>query len=289
VAPILCFVHKAAAGRRFPRVKPCMRLAGLLLLWAAPSEAQPAARQVLLLQAIERGDLVADSFTRDFRAELDHRVGASVNVVQITVVPAGLTGPPAQAVVDYIRAIYTNRPAPNLIVTVTGPAAVFARMYRDQLFPGAPMLFAAVDQRFLNDTPLSDNESAVPTVNDFPLFVDTILQLLPRTERVFMVMGAGAFRDFWRPELEKQFRRFQDRVTFVWLEDLSLQELLRRCAQLPDHSAIFFVAFLTDAEGASYADERVIGDLHATAKCASVWSAERAYGCWNGGWCAHAH
>ena len=51
-----------------------------------------------------------DSFTRDFRAELDQRAGASVNVVQIIVVPPGLTGAPAQAVVDYIRAIYANRP-----------------------------------------------------------------------------------------------------------------------------------------------------------------------------------
>jgi signal transduction histidine kinase len=185
--------------------------------------------------------------------------------VQITVVPSGLTGAPAQAVIDYILAIYAERPKPDLIVTVTGPAAVFARTFRQQLFPDTPLLFAALDQRFLLHAPLTDNETAVPSLNDYPLFVETILQLRPQTRQVFMVMGAGAFRDFWRPELEKPFRRFQDRVTFVWLEDLSLPELLRRCANLPEGSAIFFVSFLTDAQGASYDEERVIADLHDTA------------------------
>ena len=33
-------------------------------------------------------------------------------------------------------------------ITVAGPAAVFARKYRQQLFPDTPLLFAAVDQRY---------------------------------------------------------------------------------------------------------------------------------------------
>ena len=236
-----------------------------LLLAASSSEAKAPVRQVLVLQGVDRGDMAIDSFTRDFRTELTRRAGASVNVVQITVLPLGLTGAPAQAVIDYIHAIYADQPKPDLIVTVTGPPAVFARTYRQQLFPDTPLLFAAVDQRFLGGTPLGDGETAVSVLNDFPLFVETILQLLPQTQQVFMVIGAGAYRDFWRPELENQFRRFQNRLTFVWLEDQSLSEVLRRCAHLPDHSAILYVTFLADAQGASYAEEQVVGDLHATA------------------------
>ena len=64
-------------------------------------------------------------------------------------------------------------------MTVGGPAAVFARQHRRQLFPETPLLFASVDQRYLRDAPLGDNETAVAVVNDFPRLIDDILQVLP--------------------------------------------------------------------------------------------------------------
>ena len=120
-----------------------------------------------------------------------------MNVVQVVVGPTGFVGAPEQAVVDYIRSTFADRPKPDLIVTVAGPAAVFARKYRQQLFPDTPLLFAAVDQRFLRDAPLGENETAVAVVNDFPRLVDDILQLLPQTRQVFMVMGSGQLGRFW--------------------------------------------------------------------------------------------
>ena len=150
-----------------------------------------------------------DHFTGNFRVDLDQRAGRPVNVVQVVVGPTGFVGAPEQAVVDYIRSTFADRPKPDLIVTVAGPAAVFARKYRQQLFPDTPLLFASVDQRFLRDAPLGENETAVAVVNDFPRLVDDILQLLPQTRQVFMVMGSGQLGQFWRRELENEFRRFQ--------------------------------------------------------------------------------
>ena len=111
-----------------------------------PSDAQPAVRQVLVLQSFDRGNLVIDHFTGNFRVELDQRAGEPVNVVQVVVGPTGFVGAPEQAVVDYIRSTFADRPKPDLIVTVAGPAAVFARKYRQQLFPDTPLLFASVDR-----------------------------------------------------------------------------------------------------------------------------------------------
>ena len=100
---------------------------------------------------------------------------------------------------------FADGPKPDLIVTIAGPAAVFARKYRQQLFPDTPLLFAAVDQRYLRDAPLGENETAVVAANDFPRVIDVILQLLPQTRQVFMVMGSGQIGKFWRGELEEQF------------------------------------------------------------------------------------
>ncbi len=65
-------------------------------------------------------------------------------------------------------------------------------------------------------------------------------------------------------------------MTFVWGDDLSLPEILRRSAGLPDHSAILFMSFGTDAGGAAYADERVLGDLNTTAR-APVFGLQSTY------------
>ena len=206
-----------------------------------------------------------DQFTGNFRVELDQRAEGPVNVVQVVVGPTGFVGAPEQAVVDYIRSTFVDRPKPDLIVTVAGPAAVFARKYRQQLFPDTPTLLASVDQKYLGDAPLGDNETAVAVVNDYPRVIEDILQLLPQTKQVFMVIGSGQIGQFWRRELENEFRRFHDRLTFVWFDNLSVQETLRRSASLPDNSAIVYVIFGTDAAGAAYADDRLFAELHATA------------------------
>ena len=88
-----------------------------------------------------------------------------------------------------------------------------------------------------------------------------MLQLLPQTRQVFVVAGSGQVGEFWQRELKAQFARFQDRLTFFWLDDLSFPEILRRSASLPDNSAIFYITFGTDAAGAAYADERVLADF----------------------------
>ena len=243
----------------------CAALTGVLVLGAASSAAAQTVPQILLLQSFNRGNLTLDSFTASFRLELDRLAGSPMNVVEVVVGPTGFVGASEPAVVDYIRSMFTGHRGPDLIVTVAGPAAAFARTYREQLFPSAPLVFAGVDQRTLRGAPLGNNDTAVAVDNDFSGFVDDILELLPKTREVFVVVGSGALARFWRQELTDQFSRFRDRLTFAWSNDLSLPEMLRRCASLPRNSVIFFLNFGMDAQGRTYADERVFAALHDSA------------------------
>ena len=118
---MLGFVCKAGAGGRFSRVA----LSGLLVLVAAPHATAQPVRQVLVLQSVDRGNLVIDQFTGDFRVELDQRAERPVNVIQVVVGPTGFVRAPEQAVVDYIRSTFIDRPKPDLIMTVGGPRGGF--------------------------------------------------------------------------------------------------------------------------------------------------------------------
>jgi signal transduction histidine kinase len=258
-------VKVAAQGVSLSVKKQCAALLTVLALAATPAETQVPVRQVLVLQSYDRGNLILDHFTTNLRVDLDEYSGGPVNFIQVNVGPTGFVGAPEQSEVDFIRSNFEGRPKPDLIISMAGPAAVFARKYRSQLFPETPLLLASVDQRYLGDAPLGDNETAVPVLSDFPGLVDDILQVRPQTRMVFMVIGSGVIGKFWRHRLEEQFSRFHDRLTFVWSENMSLSQVLRHCSMLPADSAIYYFTFGTDAAGAAYADERVIASLHASA------------------------
>ncbi len=235
-----------------------------VMLTAESSEAQ-SVRHVLLLQSFDRGNMTDDYTTANFRVDLGRRTGQAVNVVEIVVGPTGFVGAPEQTIVDYIRSAFADRPKPDLIVTLAGPAAAFARKYRKQLFPDVPLLLASVNQQYLRDAPLGENETAVAVASDFPGVIDLILELLPQTKQVFVVVGSGQSGTFWGRELQTRFMRFQDRLTFIWSGGLSLTEILRQCASLPRDSAILYLSLGTDGRGGAYADARVLADLHAAA------------------------
>ena len=64
-------------------------LCGLLLIAVTPNPAQAAPKQILVLQSLDRGNLVLDQFIGDFRVQLDKQAGEPVDVVQIVVGPTG--------------------------------------------------------------------------------------------------------------------------------------------------------------------------------------------------------
>src|SRR5262245_54939423 len=92
-------------------------LAAILFVVGAVSS-DAAVRQVLVLHSFERGNMSQDYFHRNFRIDLDERLGAPVSVVEFVVSPAGFIVPPEEAILDYLLTAFGDRPKPNLIVTI---------------------------------------------------------------------------------------------------------------------------------------------------------------------------
>jgi signal transduction histidine kinase len=236
---------------------------GLALVLATASEAR--GRRVLLLQSADRGNLGLDEFTANLRLSLDGRFAEPLTFTQFVVTPAGYTATPERAVLEYLRSVSAGQPEPDLVVTVGGLAAVFARKHRAELFPRSPLLLAATDRRFIEATPLADDETAVAVDNDPRALVEDILRLLPQTSTVFIVIGSGERGEFWRTQLDQEFARLRDRVRFEWFVDRTFQQIVRRVSTLPPHYAILYITFGQDAQGGAYADEAALAELHAVA------------------------
>ncbi len=234
----------------------------LVLLFAATGET--ANRHVLMLHSVERGSLALDYFTGNFRVDLQKRAGGNITFTQFVVTPPGFGVSLEQPIVDFLRSAYFGRSRPDLVITVGGAAAAFLRKHRQQTFPDLPVLYAAVDERWLPES-LAENETATAVAADYVGIVEDMLQLFPKTSTVFMVTGSGLVGQFWQKELQADFLRFQDRLTFFWSDQRTYQDILRRVSELPRNSVIFYLTLGTDAEGGAYAEDRVLADLHAAA------------------------
>ncbi len=169
-----------------------------------------------------------------------------------------------EAFVDYLRALFATNP-PDLIVTMISPAARFIQRHRQDLFPSTPVIFGALDARAIGDGALTANDTMVAVSIDQRAFIENILRTLPGTTTVAVVAGDAPIERFWVKELYRVIQPFENRINFIFLNELSFGDMLTRVAALPPRSAIYFGDLIVDAQGIPHRQEEVLSRLHAVA------------------------
>jgi hypothetical protein len=171
---------------------------------------------------------------------------------------------PEASLVEYLRAFYAKRPV-DLIVSLGAPAVAFVQRHRQQLFATTPMLFTAVEQRRIQYSTLTENDTVVAVAHSFPAVFESILQVLPDTKTMAVVNGNSTNERFWSEEIRRAERRFVNRLTFKWYNELSFEDILKDAAALPPHSAIFWHLMNVDAAGVVHQEDKALQRLHAVA------------------------
>ena len=236
-----------------------LRTIGPILLLASISTAAVEPRRVLLLYSLQKGGGITGSEAA-FVSEFKTQSPEPLFFYELSV-PARLAD--ERSFLNYLHSTFVEQHL-DLIVTMAGTAARFAQRNRDQLFPSTPLLFAALDERFL-DNSVTPNSTAVAVRVDPPRLIETILQAIPETKNVAVVVGSSPIEQFWREELGRGFQRFENQLTFTWFDNLSFAEMLDRSSTLPANSAIFYVLLNIDAKGITRSADNVISELHARA------------------------
>ena len=137
--------------------------------------------------------------------------------------------------------------------------------YRDELFPGVPVVYGAIDQREVKARKLGPDVVGVPMTVDLAPTLDLALRLHPGTRRVFVVAGKSKTDAYWVAEARRAFRGHEGKVEFVYLTGLPLNDLLRRVADLPDRSVIYYLHVFEDGLGNTFVPAEVAGRLAAAA------------------------
>ena len=126
------------------------------------------------------------------------------------------------------------------------------------------MVFTAVEQRRIRYSTTA-NDTVVAFAHSFPAVFENILRVLPDTKTVAVVNGNSPNEKFWLEEIRREARRFANRITFTWYNELSFEEILKRAAALPPQSAIFWHLMNVDAAGVVHEDDKALKRLYAVA------------------------
>ena len=158
----------------------------------------------------------------------------------------------------YFRAKYAARP-PQVIVAVGEPSLLFVLRHRSELFPGVPVIHAAMSRACLEaNGRLPPDVVGSPAAYDLPGTVDLALQLHPDAKRLIVVTGAGS----WDADREKELRapvgsqRVKAAVEF--LAGLPSDKLLARLRQTQHGDVIVSPGFFTDGAGRAFTPREAV-------------------------------
>ena len=234
----------------------------LLSLWNA---AGAATTRVVLLNSYGREFEPHNAFSENFRTELAKEYAQPLEFHDVALESSRLQGESSERLlVQYITALFAGQKV-DLVVPIGGPAVRFALRHQNELFPRTPMLLSCADERHLQGATLTTNDAVVAVEFDGSLLMKSILQILPETTNVAVVVGDSPLEKFWQAEMKREFEPFGSRLNLIWFNQLSFSEMLKRSASLPPHSVILYVLLCVDANGIPYTQTQALVQLHETA------------------------
>jgi signal transduction histidine kinase len=239
-------------------------LSTVVLFFAMTGVALSEPKRVLLLHSFGRDFAPWNEYARTIREQLVRQSPEPVDIFEASLATVRFADDEEAPFVDYLRALFAKRKV-DLIVTIAAPAASFFQRHRQQLFPSTPMLITALEQRRVAPTALTANDTVIATTIDFAGAVENILRVLPETANIAVVMGDSPIERYWVEQIRNELHPFNESIVFTWLNDLSLDQMLKRVAALPPRSAVFFGILSVDAAGVAHEEAKAFRELHAAA------------------------
>ena len=158
---------------------------------------------------------------------------------------------------DFLRAKYADKKI-DVVVAIMAPALDFLLADGGLIFPGTPIVFCGVDRTQLGTRSLPPNLYGVLIKREFAPTLELVLRLHPRTENVVVVSGTSEFDTTLLAQAQKEFRSYEKRVSFTYLSELSLQQLLATLARLPPRDVVLFLSMFQDGAGQQFVPHEVL-------------------------------
>lgn len=169
-------------------------------------------KQVVVLHSYGQDFKPWSDYAKALRQELDRQSPWPLNIQDFSVITARNRDESAEIqFAAYLNALF-SRDAPDIIVAFGAPAAAFLQRHRADLFPTTPVVLTAVDQRRVRETALTGKDAVVAVRLSIPVLFGNILQLLPDTKTIAVLIGNSPNERFWIEEMQRELEPLKDRV-----------------------------------------------------------------------------
>jgi signal transduction histidine kinase len=165
---------------------------------------------------------------------------------------------------DFLQAKYANKKI-DVTIAVLGPSLDFLLSYGEAIFPGTPIVFCGIDRKELGDRTLPPHVRGVLVKREFAPTIDLALRLHPGTDRLVVVAGTSEFDTRLLQQARQEFRPYEDRLHFTYLNTLPLDKVLAQLSQLPPHTIVLYTTFFQDGAGESFVPHDVVERVSAVA------------------------
>jgi signal transduction histidine kinase len=170
---------------------------------------------------------------------------------------------------DYLRAKYSGKRI-DVVIAVLGPALDFALAHGAEAFPGAAIVFCAIDRRELDARRLPANVTGVILKREFAPTLDLALRLHPGTRRVVHIAGSSDFDLRLVEAARDEYAAAHPEVEVDFLLGVPLPDLLDTLAHLRPRTVVLYSTMFTDSAGRPYVPHEVAARI-ASAAAAPVY------------------
>jgi signal transduction histidine kinase len=158
---------------------------------------------------------------------------------------------------DFLRTKYANKRI-DAAVAIMAPALDFLLTYGDLIFPGTPIVFCGLDRTQLGTRRLSSNVYGALVRREFGPTVELALRIHPDTKRFVVIGGTSEFDKKILAQARDQLLSYQNRVSFSYLSELPLEQLLARVSKLSPGDIVLFLTLFEDGAGQSFVPHEVV-------------------------------
>jgi signal transduction histidine kinase len=243
-----------AANARLPWVRLLRRAGAWLLVWLAtvvPAAAAQVPRSVLILHQWEANLPWYGTFFSAFEAGIRAGSPEPITVFTEHLDLGRFKSPPhREALHRYILDKYPERDI-GVILAIGTSALEFALGIRAEMWPDAPVVFAAVPEHALVQLNLAADITGSIVELNLRDMVGIARVLVPQLERIALLGDPWDGRDVYN-NFKQDLPAVASELEVIDLIGLSLAEIRRRVALLPERTAILYTPIFVDGAGITY-------------------------------------
>jgi len=151
------------------------------------------------------------------------------------------------------------------IIATDDDALRFLREYREQLFPGTPVVFSGINNFDPAKIAGFGNVTGVNEQADFQANLDLILRLQPAVKKVYVISDQLTAGRLIRSEFDATASDYSGRLQFIHLAEHSMAQILDIVSGLGDDSVVFYLTLFRDVTGQLFSPWESIPRISASA------------------------